>query len=114
MVITSDWLFLHDACNSEVKKFERHFPDGVRATAEDLDKAHELGFSVDWLAKHQDCPAEFLTILAQDSNSDVRYRVARNSSTPGATLEALAKDSNSAVKREALKSISRREVSRAE
>ena len=49
MVITSDWLFLHDACNSEVKKFERHFPDGVRATAEDLDKAHELGFSVDWL-----------------------------------------------------------------
>ena len=107
MVITSDWLFLHDACNSEVNKFERHFPDGVRATAEDLSKAHELGFSVVWLAQHKDCPAEFLVVLAQDSSSDVRYGVARNSSTPGATLEALAKDSSSDVRREALKTIHR-------
>jgi len=48
--VTADWLGQFHSCPSELRRFRKEFPFGVRHTKADITKAARKKFDLDWFA----------------------------------------------------------------
>ena len=68
MLINLEWLKSRNACQTHIRIFSKEWPDGCELNRENLQRALDLGLSIDWL-----------TYVMVSSDSYNEYNTKRNS-----------------------------------
>lgn len=60
-MITADWLYRRRACQPQIDRFVKEWPDGAAVSLNNLQRAAELRLNISWLAEQLLCWSALVT-----------------------------------------------------